>query len=58
MKVEITYSLPSHKEVIDLEDYEHDPETLWQDLTEDEQHKIEDELREDIIIGVSATDLK
>lgn len=50
MKARVELSFFSVSE-IDLEDYGHDEETRFEDLTEDQQNEITDSLRDETIIS-------
>ncbi len=52
MEARVTYSLVKSKEVINLEEYGHDEDTEWSDLSEDEQNEIRDALREEFLVYV------
>lgn len=56
MKAIVKYTLSSYSETIDLEDYGHDEDRTWDDLTRDEQIEIEDSLREEKVVHVSIED--
>lgn len=53
MKAKITYRIRTTEEIIDLEDFGHDPEKSWNDLTTEEQNQIRDDLAEAQIIECS-----
>ena len=53
MKATVEYRLSIITQEIDLEYYGHDESKSWNDLTESEQHEIEDSLREENIVVVS-----
>jgi hypothetical protein len=55
MKASVKFSMDRITDEIDLEYYGHDESKSWNDLTESEQHEIEDSLREQNIILVSIT---
>ena len=55
MKANVNYSMSIISQEIDLEYYGYDEDRPWDDLTESEQHEIEDSLREENIIVVSIT---
>lgn len=57
MKVRIKYKVSTQTEVISLMDYGYDEETKWSELTEDQQHEIEDSLREQNVILVEVEDV-
>jgi hypothetical protein len=58
MKANVKFSLNVFDQEIDLEYYGHGSETTWDDLTEDQQHEIEDSLREENMIIVSIENIQ
>ena len=53
MKAEMKFSIDKEKEIIDLEDYGHEPDVTWEDLDEDDKNEIRDSLTEQMIIKCS-----
>ena len=50
MQIHVTFRPSSPSTTVDLTDYGHLPETRWEELSEAEQHEIEDNLRENNIL--------
>lgn len=53
MKAKVIYSIPVYVDEIDLEDYGHDSETTFEQLSEEDQNIITDQLRSEIIVNAS-----
>lgn len=53
MKANVNFSMSIINQEIDLEYYGHDESKSWDDLTESEQHEIEESLREENFIIVT-----
>jgi len=53
MKALVKYSLAEYRETIDLEDYGHEPDVKWEDLTQEDKNEIHDTLSEQQQVGVS-----
>ena len=50
MKAEMIFSISTHRQVIDLEDYGHESDVSWNELNEEEKNEIRDSLTEQMII--------
>jgi hypothetical protein len=50
MKITVKFSVNVRETTIDLTDFGHLPETKWEQLTEAEQHEVEDSAREENVI--------
>ena len=56
MKVKITYKIVSSHEEIDLEDYGHEEDVKWSDLSQEEKNEITDSLSEESHVIASGED--
>lgn len=53
MKAKLTFRIDKNNEIIDLEDFGHDENTRWDDLSENEQNEIRDNVTEQMVIQTS-----
>jgi hypothetical protein len=55
MIVKVKFSVNVKETIINLTNFGHLPETKWEELTEDEQHEVEDSARENNVIMVDVS---